>query len=110
MLHVAVILWWSENIRLAEVSMTGARGHSHPSILVTRWGNYRPIITIRGKRILAMRVVEKSTTLLAESLQLQENRFFVHRESSVFVRNPNTSRHRHNYYPLITDHVSAVEK
>ena len=69
MLHVAVILWWSENIRLAEVSMTGARGYSHPSILVTRWGNYRPIITIRGKRILAMRVVEKSTTLLAESLQ-----------------------------------------
>ena len=56
--------------------MTGARRHSHPNIVVTQWGNYRPIITIRGKRTLAMRVVEKSTTLLAEPLQ-----------ETVFVRN-----------------------
>lgn len=55
-------LWRSENMRHAEVSVTGARGHSHPNVLVTQWGNYQPITTIRGKRTLAMRAVEKSTT------------------------------------------------
>jgi len=52
---------------------------------MTQRGNYRPIITIRGKRTLAMRAVEKSTTLLAEPLQ--ENEFVVDREFSVFVTN-----------------------
>ena len=73
MLHVAVILWWSENIRLAEVPMTGARGHSQPkvpNILVSRWGSLSRFVE---RELLAMRGVEKSTTLLAEPLQLQEN-------------------------------------
>ena len=76
----------SENVRLAEVSITGALGHSHPDTLVSQCGKYPPIITIRGKWTLFMRAVEKSTTLLAEPLQ--ENQLFADTDFSVFVRKP----------------------
>ncbi len=64
----------------AEVSVTGARRHSRPHPNMTQWGTIDSIITIRGKKKLAMGAVEESTTPMAESLW--GNEFFIRRKFS----------------------------